>query len=87
MSEDESEDWDRDVDFLKSQNNKIEYLSVFSQALIHSNLYHGYCDKNKKYITLTLQEMVDMRYKNHSSVILMKKPVQNTLVLSNTYAD
>ena len=64
-------EWELDVDYLSNdENNKVDYLNVYTQALIHSNLFdscvhkHYQMKKNdQKFPILTIKEMVHCRYK------------------------
>ena len=56
-------DWQNDIEFLVSNKYIITTLKVYSQALIHSNLFDAYIDYNKKFKVFTLQEMVEIGYK------------------------
>lgn len=55
--------WSSDIAFLQSDKYKISTLKVFTQALIHSNLFDCYVSKHNKLKTLTLAEMVEKSYK------------------------
>ena len=65
-------EWERDVEFLTAgEINKVDYLNVYSQALIHSNLFDSFVHKHHqmkkndhKFPILTIKQMVDKGYKN-----------------------
>jgi hypothetical protein len=55
--------WDEDILFLSTPNNLITTARVFSQALIHSNLFDGHLNKHGNLTDLTLSEMADKKFK------------------------
>ena len=64
------EEWEQDTILLTTDCNKVDYLHVYTQALIHSNLFDSNVNKNHlklknelKFPILTLRQMVDCRYK------------------------
>ena len=64
------EEWEQDIILLTTDCNKVDYLHVYTQALIHSNLYDSNVNKNHlqlknhlKFPILSLRQMVDSRYK------------------------
>ena len=64
------EEWDQDIVQLTNDFNKVDYLNVYSQALIHSNLFDSNLSKNHlklnnqlKFSLLSRRQMVDCRYK------------------------
>ena len=64
------EEWEQDIILLTTDCNKVDYLHVYTQALIHSNLFDSNVNKNHlklknqlKFPILSLRQMVDCRYK------------------------
>ena len=64
------DEWEQDIQYLTNDCNKVDYLNVYTQALIHSNLFDSNVNKNHlklknilKFPILTLKQMVDCRYK------------------------
>ena len=64
--------WDEDILFLSTPNNLITTARVFSQALIHSNLFDGYLNKHGNLTDLSLSEMADKNSKNRLCAPLLK---------------
>ena len=58
-----NDDWIKDMEFLCSDNYIINVVQVYTQALIHSNLFDACEDYHHNLKTLTLAEMVDRNYK------------------------
>ena len=58
-----NDDWIKDLQFLCSDNYIINVVQVYTQALIHSNLFDACEDYHHNLKTLTLAEMVDRNYK------------------------
>ena len=57
------ENWEADIVFLSRPNILITGLKVFTQALIHSNLFDSKIDHNGGLKDLTLSEMAITKYK------------------------
>ena len=64
------EEWEQDIILLTTDCNKVDYLHVYTQALIHSNLFDSNVNKNHlklknhlKFPVLSLRQMVDSKYK------------------------
>jgi hypothetical protein len=57
------DDWESDISFLSQDENSITHLQVYTQALIHSNLFDSYVNRNQNLKTLSISEMIDVNYK------------------------
>jgi hypothetical protein len=57
------ESWNADMAYLRERNNLITTAKIFTQALIHSNLFDAHQGKHGTYKVLTLSEMVAKHYK------------------------
>ena len=75
-----NEDWIKDTEFLSNnKNERIGVLRVYTQALIHSNLFDACVDYRNVMKTLTLAEWWREITKNHLYVTLIKKMLKNIL--------
>ena len=57
------ENWDKDILFLTRPNNLITALKVYSQALIHSNLFDSKINQHGRLKDITLSEMATTKHK------------------------
>ena len=58
------ESWDEDILFLKEENHlNINTVKVYTQALIHSNLFKSNVVKHGNLKVLSLAEMVTKKHK------------------------
>ena len=55
--------WDKDIEFLTRENNFITALKVYTQALIHSNLFDSKISHHGGLKYLTLSDMATTKYK------------------------
>ena len=55
--------WDKDIEFLTRENNLITALKVYTQALIHSNLFDSKISHHGGLKDLTLSDMAITKYK------------------------
>ena len=55
--------WNDDIIYLSGLKNLITNATVFTQALIHSNLFDTHVNQHGNLKDLTLSEMADIKYK------------------------
>ena len=56
-------DWDLDLIKLSKDQNMPTTVQYFAQALIHSNLFESFINRNGKLTELTLNEMATRHHK------------------------
>ena len=57
------DNWRKDIDFLRSTKYKVSTLLVYTQALIHSNIFDANVDYHQNLKIYALSEMVENNYK------------------------
>ncbi len=55
--------WDSDIEFLKRPLNSLSAQKVYTQALIHSNLFDSKINHHGGLKDLTLSDMATTKYK------------------------
>ena len=55
--------WDDDIKYLSGSKNLVTTAIVYTQALIHSNLFDAHVNQHGNLKDLTLSDMADKKYK------------------------
>ena len=55
--------WDEDINFFSNSKNLITTARIFTQALIHSNLFDTHVNQHGDLKDLTLNDMASTKYK------------------------
>jgi len=66
------ESWDADIQYLSGLNNLITTAKVFTQALIHSNLFGAHQSQHGELKNLTLSDMAEKNTRNRLFVLSLE---------------